>query len=133
MAKDKLATTVDFQAQRDSFLSSIMTKVNNVLTLEIKTIVCELDISVNSNDNTVKVQPKPGNEAEGIVTRIKLMEGDIDSVMTKEFAGGQYKSLREFHQLKETQAQEIVRKNFELVQSIVTTISQGFENEQKGR
>ncbi len=108
----------------DNFLSNIVQKIENITTLEIQTIVSEMEVKETGTGDKkeITVVPKAGTSAEGMISRIKLVEGDIKTYISAQFAGGEYQTLREFHMLKESQGQEIIRKNIEVIKNIATTL-----------
>lgn len=113
----------------DEFVSEISNGIREATTLEIQTVVCDLDVSFDDSNKKMILKPKTDSESkvDGIASRIKLVQGDIDCIMSPAFADGNMKSLREFHQLKESQAQDIVSKNIQLVKNMVNVLRSKFE------
>lgn len=128
MAKEKENLTLpDFQSELNAFLQKLVLGVQQLTTLEIQTVVCDLSLDFDSTSKKLTIRPADNPpKVDGIVSRIRLVEGDIDCLMSSGFAEGNYKSLREYHQLKESQAQDIVRKNMEVIKTVVTSLSHKF-------
>ena len=69
-----------------------------------------------------------GNESLGIVSEIKLVTGDVTTKMTENFMEGD-NPLRDYHMVKESQGQEIIRKNVELLKTIASALRKVVKDE----
>ena len=103
--------------QKTTFMTKMLEGLQELETLKIRTIVGELKYDAKKESYV----HDEGQYVEGIISEIHLAKGDIDTRMTQKFAG-EFDALREYHQTKEIQGQEIIRKNIELIQEIAKTI-----------
>ena len=63
-------------------------------------------------------------------SQINLLTGDISTAMTEKFVSD-YKELREYHMLRESQGHEISKRNIDVLKEIVKAI--GIFNEEKNK
>jgi len=106
------------------FIDNAKDGVKKLTTLEIKTIVADLEFDTNGN-----LKP-PTGDIEGIISTIQLVSGDITTRITPKF-GKDNAQLLEYHLVKENQGQEIVRKNLQVVKEIGTTLVSLINNDDK--
>ncbi|HAA10935.1 MAG TPA: hypothetical protein DCE41_04225 [Cytophagales bacterium] len=112
------------------FVESMMVGLGNLTRLEIKTLVGdEFTVIPDSVDpkNPLKANYRLDTDArdaqgnskvQGMTSDIQLISGDITTRLTKSFADGTYQELRDFHSVKETQGQDIIKKNLEVIAKI---------------
>jgi len=104
------------------FLTSIVDKLKDFSELEIRTIVGEMSVGKTGN-NKGEFLFKEGNKVDGIISKINLVDGDIETRMSPEVVGNpQYETILSFHMSKEKEGQEIMLKNLEVLKSIANTI-----------
>ena len=61
-------------------------------------------------------------EPKSMYSRIDLLQGDITTIYDPEFITGELTSLREFHQDREKQGQEIIQGNIKTLRDLVKLI-----------
>ena len=85
----------------DGFVEKILAGIDNLVTLQITTVV---DVA---------------GAKKKIETSIDLLQGDIRTEMSEEFVTGDYVTLREFHQKREEQGQQIVQDNVDALVKLI--------------
>ena len=109
MQTPKTSTTMANQIAKD-----ILAAIDNLKTLEIKTIIGEIDR--DSNNNIVAVA---GN-SDAIETQIDMIDGDITTAMSDKFlTDPNYAPLRDFHANREKEGHKIIKDNIEALKSLV--------------
>lgn len=106
----------------NQFFDNTLKAIENVSELKVRTLVGEFDYKPVDGSNKYEIQFKSGANIEGMVSKINLVTGDIDTEISPKFATD-YEQLREFHLAKETQSHEIIRKNMEALKEIAVTIA----------
>ncbi len=96
-----------------SFIANIETKITNLVTLEIKTIVG--DLKFEGND---KITPKKDGDFLMMHTKIDLIQGDMVSYLSTDLMQDRYAWLREFHARKEEKGHEIIQGNIKALFSL---------------
>jgi hypothetical protein len=93
-------------------LERIKSALDNIVTLEIVTAVGGI------KKEGEKVAPNLDYQnAQVMLTKINLLQGDITTVVNEAFVSGPYQALREYHEAKAKEGYEIVQKN-------ITTLEQ---------
>lgn len=98
-------------------LKKIEDKIEDITVLNIKTVMSPLEI-----DNEGQVKLPAGENVDGMVSKIDLIDGDISTVIAPSFYE-KYPELVQFHQTKETKGSEIIEANMNALKSIVGIIS----------
>lgn len=105
------------QDNNEGILEKITKALTDLVTLEIKTMVGEMTFNQSAVPN-FPAKPK------AMYSKIDLLQGDITTVYDPEFITGEFTSLREFHQEREKQGQEIIQGNIKALQSLVKLIKE---------
>ncbi|MEJ2265034.1 MAG: hypothetical protein P8X95_16435 [Anaerolineales bacterium] len=105
------------QGNNEGILEKITKALEDLVTLEIKTMVGEMTFNQSEAPN-FPAKPK------AMYSKINLLQGDITTVYDPEFVTGEYTNLREFHQEREKQGQEIIQGNIRALQSLVKLIKE---------
>ncbi len=100
----------------DNLLQKIESRVQDLTELKIQTVMGKLVI-----DNDKQIEFVPGQEIEGIISKIDLLDGDITTQITEKFYQ-KYPELVQFHQSREAKGHEIIENNILALTSIVTAI-----------
>ncbi|MEL6537166.1 MAG: hypothetical protein AAFQ98_17225 [Bacteroidota bacterium] len=112
------------------FVEGAIVGLGSLTRLEIKTLVGdEFTVIPDSVDpknplkatyrlDTKDYDAEGNSKVQGMTSDIQLISGDITTRLTKAFADGAYKELRDFHSVKETQGQDIIKKNLEVIAKI---------------
>lgn len=94
---------------KEAFAKRVLDAVENLVTLEIVTVVGTYDVKTN--------QPGPG--AKMMRTRLNLLDGDKVTEIDPEIATGALASLREYHAQTERQGNEIIKANLETIEKML--------------
>lgn len=104
----------------NELIVKIKSAIENLVTLEIVTAVGD-----------VKFQPKSDNEKDKIIatidynsapkailTKIDLLQGDIQTVLHEDFVTGNYSGLRDFHAAREAEGHAIIKENLAALEQL---------------
>jgi hypothetical protein len=116
----------DNMDEKSSFLDTIIKSVNNLKTLEIRTIIG----AFQWNENSRKIEYTPG-EVKAIITQIDLLEGDVTTAFSDEFLREPYDQIRVFHLEREKRGQDIIAGNLKAIQEFIKTAIQAFNEQEK--
>lgn len=94
-------------------IDEIITGLKDLTVLNIETVMGNLEV-----DPKGKINLKPAEKVEGIVSNINLISGDIKTHMTENFYKN-YPELVQFHQSREVKGHEIIENNMEALKSII--------------
>lgn len=89
-------------------VDKISTKLTNLVTLQIVTVVGEVDLT----------SPKTAS-GKAARTRINLLDGHVTTELDPSFVGEEYDSVREFHLERERQGHAIVRANIAAIEGLL--------------
>lgn len=97
-----------------SLLETVKQSVNNLKTLEIRTVIGnfkwdEDQKKITYEDEKVKL----------IMTQIDLLEGDITTSFSEDFLEPPYDEIRKYHADKEKQGHEIIEGNLKALKELV--------------
>lgn len=104
----------------DDILQKIEDGISDVTQLKIQTVMGKLEI-----DNTNKIDFVPGQEINGMISKIDLIDGDITTQITEKFYE-KYPELVQFHQSREAKGHEIIEGNMAALSAIVNTLREMF-------
>lgn len=104
----------------DEILQKVENGIQDLTQLKIQTVMGKLEIDENNNIDFVS-----GQEIQGIVSKIDLVDGDITTQITEKFYE-KYPELVQFHQSREAKGNEIIEGNIMALGSIVSTIKDMF-------
>ena len=96
------------------FIQKVIDGAHNLVTLEIKTIVGGFSV-----DGT-KITRADG--AKEILSRIGLLQGDITTAFSEEFLAPPYAAIRDFHQKREDQGNQIIKDNIARLGEIIELV-----------
>ncbi|MGF1534315.1 MAG: hypothetical protein ACFCUI_11485 [Bernardetiaceae bacterium] len=96
------------------FIRNIEDRITALTTLEIKTIVGEMDVDSQGN-----VQMRSNDDVKVLYSRFNLIGGDVTSQISTELIYDKYQWLREFHERKEDKGTEIIASNIEAIFSLI--------------
>ena len=94
---------------KEAFAKKVLDAFENLVTLEIVTVVGTYDSKAN--------QPGPG--AKMMRTRLNLLDGDKVTEIDPDFATGPLASLRDFHAQVEKQGHDIIKANLETIEKML--------------
>ncbi len=104
----------------DDILQKIENGITDLTQLKIQTVMGKLEI-----DNENKIDFVPGQEINGIISKIDLIDGDITTQITEKFYD-KYPELVQFHQSREAKGHEIIEGNIQALGTIVSTLREIF-------
>lgn len=94
----------------ETFTDKLQQAIQNLITLDIVTIVGTVDLNVTRIDDM---------KGDAIRTRLDLLTGDVVTQFDPKFVdGGPYASLRSFHAQREQQGHDIIDRNIALIKSL---------------
>ena len=100
----------------DEILQKIENGIQDITQLKIQTVMGKLEI-----DDTKQIDFIPGQEIEGIISKIDLIDGDITTQITEKFYQ-KYPELVQFHQSREAKGHEIIEGNILALGTIVNAL-----------
>ena len=65
-----------------------------------------------------------GQNPKVILTKINLLQGDIETVFDPAYVTGDYQALRDFHMAREKEGYDIVHKNLDALKELYTLATQ---------
>ena len=96
--------------------SELLTKFKTALT-ELETLRITTYVGGAKYDPaSEKITPDGVDPVRVISTSIKLLTGDITTVVHPDFVTGPYQSLRDYHAAKEGQGMAIVKANLDVLE-----------------
>ncbi len=108
---------------KETFISKTIDGLAKLTRLDVNTLVGNYSFTA---DSTIKTD----STAERMCSQINLLSGDITTAMTEKFVSD-YKKLREYHVMRESQGHEIVKRNIEVLKEILKAI--GIFNEEQSK
>lgn len=100
-----------------SLFDKIRHKLNDLTTLEIKTIVGDHTV-----DEHGKIQVDTSDHADVIFTKIDLLDGDITSGFNPKFLQEPYSAVKEYHAAREQEGKDIIKKNIETLEALLKLV-----------
>lgn len=104
----------------DEILQKVENGIQDMTQLKIQTIMGNLEI-----DNNKKIDFVPGQEIQGMISKIDLIDGDITTQITEKFYD-KYPELVQFHQSREAKGNEIIEGNILALGTLVGTLKEMF-------
>lgn len=104
----------------DDILQKIENGLQDLTQLKIQTVMGKLEI-----DDNKQIDFSPGQEIEGIISKIDLIDGDITTQITEKFYQ-KYPELVQFHQSREAKGNEIIEGNVLALSAIVSALKEMF-------
>lgn len=113
------------QGKANSLLNTIADKLDRLVTLTVVTAVADIDVV---QDDPTQIgftcRPKPGSTIEAFQTQVNLVTGDIENLISRDFAtNSAYQSLTEFHLAQVTKSSDIVSTNLKAIRDLAVQIS----------
>ena len=116
---------------KPSFLDNAIANLSNLTRIEVNTLVGNYKFNTTSDNLTpdgskpasggMNTTIDPESTSERMCSQINLLTGDITTAMTEKFVVD-YKELRDYHMMRESQGHDIVKKNIEILTKIVETL-----------
>lgn len=104
----------------DEILQKIENGIQDLTQLKIQTVMGKMEI-----DDNKQIDFSPGQEIEGIISKIDLIDGDITTQITEKFYQ-KYPELVQFHQSREAKGNEIIEGNILALSAIVNALKDMF-------
>lgn len=95
------------------FIDNIEEKINELTTLEIKTIVGDFKV-----DSESEITPMQDTQYRLMHTKIDLIDGDITTHLSRSMMNDEFAWARDFHASKEAQAHDLVQSNIQAIISL---------------
>jgi hypothetical protein len=101
-------------------IARIKDAIGNLVTLEIVTAVGDVKFQPKSAEEKDKIVATIdySKEPKSILTRVDLLQGDIQTVFHEEFVTGNYKELKEFHAAREKEGHKIIKENLAALEKL---------------
>lgn len=97
-----------------NFVNNIEEYINNLVTLDIKTIVGDFHV-VGEKDEIVK---KEGTDYKIMNSQVHLLKGDVTSYVSNDLIQDRYAWVRDFHAQKEQHGHAIINDNIRAIYSL---------------
>jgi hypothetical protein len=107
--------------------NQITKAASELMTLKIRTIVGPMAIDANNKVHT-KIDPDKLEDSKAIMSSISLIDGDITTKMDREFADGDFQSLRTFHMDNEAKGREIINENLKILKQLASFVKEELSN-----
>ena len=108
------------EVNRDSLVNKIGEIVSNLANLQVSTLVGNFEIET---DDIKRVRVTSVGSAEapitGVVSNMNLLEGDISTVMSEQYAKDPEDPVRKFHDAQMQSARDTVNKNVRLISDMI--------------
>ncbi len=114
-------------SDKKTFLTATITGLSELTRLEVNTLVG--NYTFNQDSNKANTTLKNDSTTDRMCSQINLLTGDITTAMTEKFVTD-FKDLRDYHMMRESQGHEIIKRNIEVLKEILNAIGI-FNDEQK--
>jgi hypothetical protein len=104
----------------DEILKRIENGLKDITQLRIETVMGKLEIKEDRAIDFI-----PNQEVDGIISKIDLIDGDIETQITEKFYE-KYPELVQFHLSREAKGHEIIEGNILALGTIVKTLREMF-------
>jgi len=102
-------------------MSKIVDRVSaaleNLVTLEIITAVGQVDPKKDGDPHWPSIENV--TDPEMIVSKINLLDGDVQTIFGEAFVTGDYQSLQAYHTDREKQGHQIIKDNIAALQELL--------------
>ena len=105
-----------------SFLAKLMQAAENLVHLQIVTVVGDVELSGDVDHPQVKFPDNASGSDQVIVTNINLVESDITTVIPQKYENDIDGPIMKYHADQVVQANESMDKKLQLIQSLITDI-----------
>jgi hypothetical protein len=107
----------------DDLGKKIKNSLARLVTLEIVTVIGEIEKVPESEVAESKWRAKANSAEKGILTKMDLLQGDITTIIPKSFFSDDKKAMREYHSEREKQGLDIVKQNIAAVKELWNLIA----------
>lgn len=113
-----------------SFLAKLMQAAENLVHLQIVTLVGDVELSGDVDHPQIKFPDNASGPDQVIVTNINLVESDITTVIPPKYENDIDGPIMKYHADQVAQANESMDKKLKLIQSLITEIVPKFSSSQ---
>jgi hypothetical protein len=99
-------------------LEALSATVQSAINLRIITLVGDAPITGSIENPRVSMP----TQAVSMVTNINLVEGDVSTLISQPFLGGEYAELRALHAEMAERAHKVIERNLAILQEIWKTV-----------
>lgn len=110
----------DLQDKADSLLTRVGNALEQLLTLEIQTVVAPMEVTGRDNGGW-SVVPKPGDATDGITTMIRLEQGDVQNALSTGAIDNE--KLMKLHADQVALSRQIVADNLKAVVELARSLT----------
>lgn len=100
--------------QEKSVFQLVCDGINKIATLTVETTVGKA-----IPDDNGGYKSENSDDSLRMYSSIDLLQGDMKTIIPKEFTEGSLSSLRQFHQNKEEMGRQIIKENIECLQELI--------------
>lgn len=111
----------DIQATLDKVLAKLDQAVEQLLTLEVTTVVTAQEVKAGANGKDWSLSPVAGQVEEALKTTVRLDQGDITNEMTP--GALENKALSDFHAAQVALSREIIAGNVKGLADLVRELA----------
>lgn len=129
-ATEAAPTAIAPKERAQSFLAKLMQAAENLVHLQIVTLVGEVELSGDINHPRVKFPDSASTPDQVIVTNINLVDSDITTVIPPKYENDIDGPIMKYHADQVAQANESMDKKLKLIQSLITDIVPKFTSGQ---
>lgn len=124
------STPVASAERAQSFLATLMKAAENLVHLQIVTVVGDVELSGNVEHPQIKFPDNTSGPDNVIVTNINLVDSDITTVIPAKYENDIDGPIMKYHADQVTQANQSMDKKLQLIQSLITDIVPKFKSSQ---
>ena len=106
----------------DSFLGKLMRAAENLVHLQVVTVVGDVELSGDVDHPQIKFPANFSGPDNVIVTNINLVDSDITTVIPPKYENEIDGPIMKYHADQVTQANQSMDKKLQLIQSLITDI-----------
>ncbi len=108
------------EVNRGTLVNKIGEIVSNLANLQVSTLVGKFEIETD-DIKRIRVTSVGSDDAPitGVVSNLNLLEGDISTVMSEQYAKDPEDPVRKFHDTQMQSARETVNKNVRLISDMI--------------
>ena len=129
-ATEATHTPVASKDRAQSFRATLMQAAENLVHLQIVTIVGDVELSGDVNRPQIKFPDNTSRSDLVIVTNINLVDSDITTVIPPKYENDIDGPIMKYHAEQVAQANDSMDKKLKLIQSLITDLVPQFSSNQ---
>ena len=129
-ATEATTTPIDSKDRGQSFRATLMQAAENLVHLQIVTLVGDVELSGDVNHPQIKFSDNTSSSDPVIVTNINLVDSDITTVIPPKYENDIDGPIMKYHAVQVAQANDSMDKKLKLIQSLITDLVPQFSSSQ---